>query len=274
MKKLVFLTLSIVSLSCCSGNTGSSGHSEIPADFYAHRGGRAENDENTLQAFKQCISAGCDRFETDVRMTADGMIVISHDGNLLRRTGFDGRIEEMNGHEIISKKTFMGNNIPSLEQVLKLFRKKKVSYVEWELKTGNREWYPDERIPVYCETVYKAISKAKPEGADWVFISFDERPLKYLKGHHPDVTIGFLTSKPVCEETIAKALELGAAQIDANVEGTSAEAVKAAHDAGLEVCLWPGVSFENYIEIKALGADRYCTDCPNLLTAKLRNISQ
>ena len=240
-----------------------------PGDYYAHRGGRAENDENTLQAFRQCISVGVNRFETDIRMAEDGTLIISHDANLKRRTGFDGVIEHMKGKEIISKKTFLGNNIPSLDQVLRLFSKMKVSYVEWELKTSEKDLYPDGRIPEYCEAVYKAVSAKQPQGVLWVYTSFDERPLRYIKEHFPDAKVGYITAKPVCEETIATALSIGASQIDAGVKETTAEAVAAAHEAGLEVCLWPGSKTKHYLQMKELGVDRCCTDIPNLLKLEL-----
>lgn len=236
--------------------------SMLPCQFYAHRGGRSENDENTIQAFRQCIDAGIDRFETDVRMTADGMIVISHDANLKRRTGFDGIVEQMKGKDVISKRTFLGNRIPSLAQVLRLFRKKAVSYVEWEMKTGE---YPDEVIPVFCETLYKQVDASMPDGVLWVYTSFDERPLKYIREHFPEAKTGYITGKPVSEETIAKSLELKVNQIDAGIRGTTAEAVKKARESGLKVCLWPGDSVSDYYKMAKLGADRACTDYPNLV---------
>lgn len=271
MKNTLLITAIAVAFACaCGNNPRVATPISQNKDFYAHRGGRAENDENTLQAFKQSISIGCDRFETDIRMAGDGMLVISHDANLKRRTGFDGNIEEMKGRDIISKKTFIGNNIPSLDQVLKLFRKEKVSYVEWELKTSNTDEYPDERIPVYCDAVYKAISEAQPEGVLWVFTSFDLRPLKYIKEHYPDAKTGLITADPVCDSTMNVALQLGAFQIDAGRKGTTREAVDAAHAAGLEVCLWPGTLPRHYNEMKELGADRCCTDIPNLLSLELK----
>lgn len=241
----------------------------VPGDYYAHRAGKAENDENTLQAFRQCLSAGLNRFETDIRMAEDGMLVISHDANLKRRTGTDGVIEHMNGKEVLATKTFLGNRIPSAEQVIRLLGRKKASYVEWELKTSEKDLYPDERIPEYCEAVYKAVSSRQPEGVLWVYTSFDERPLRYIKEHYPDAKVGYITAKPVCEETISIALGIGASQIDASVKETTAEAVAAAHEAGLQVCLWPGTKTKHYLQMKELGADRCCTDIPNLLKLEL-----
>jgi glycerophosphoryl diester phosphodiesterase len=47
--------------------------------LYAHRGAAAELPENTMRAFARAIEIGVDAIETDVHMTRDGHVVISHD---------------------------------------------------------------------------------------------------------------------------------------------------------------------------------------------------
>ncbi|MGC1220522.1 MAG: glycerophosphodiester phosphodiesterase, partial [Candidatus Sulfotelmatobacter sp.] len=46
-----------------------------------HRGARAEKSipENTLASFDLTLAQGCDGFEFDVRLTADGHAVVCHD---------------------------------------------------------------------------------------------------------------------------------------------------------------------------------------------------
>ena len=48
-----------------------------------HRGARAEKavPENTLASFDLALAQGCDGFEFDVRLTADGQAVICHDAD-------------------------------------------------------------------------------------------------------------------------------------------------------------------------------------------------
>ena len=45
--------------------------------LFSHRGGRMEHDENTLSAFQASYDAGYRGFETDIRMTRDGALVIT-----------------------------------------------------------------------------------------------------------------------------------------------------------------------------------------------------
>jgi glycerophosphoryl diester phosphodiesterase len=48
-------------------------------DLQAHRGGRGLMPENTLPAFENALSLGVDTLELDIGLTADGVVVISHD---------------------------------------------------------------------------------------------------------------------------------------------------------------------------------------------------
>lgn len=51
-------------------------------DLQAHRGGRGLLPENTLPAFENALSLGVDTLELDIGVTADGVVVITHDPHL------------------------------------------------------------------------------------------------------------------------------------------------------------------------------------------------
>jgi glycerophosphoryl diester phosphodiesterase len=44
----------------------------------AHRGYRSKFPENSMAAFKGAVAAGADAVETDLHLTKDGVIVLSH----------------------------------------------------------------------------------------------------------------------------------------------------------------------------------------------------
>ena len=50
----------------------------------SHRGGAGEFYENTLKAFKGAKEIGTQMLELDVHLTKDNVVVVSHDGSLLR----------------------------------------------------------------------------------------------------------------------------------------------------------------------------------------------
>lgn len=59
--------------------TTSSRTPPVPIGF-AHRGARAERRENTLEAFGRALELGATGLETDAWLTADGEVVLDHDG--------------------------------------------------------------------------------------------------------------------------------------------------------------------------------------------------
>jgi glycerophosphoryl diester phosphodiesterase len=52
---------------------------------FAHRGARAHAPENTLEAFALALKLGANGLESDVWLTADGEVVLDHDGVVQQR---------------------------------------------------------------------------------------------------------------------------------------------------------------------------------------------
>lgn len=86
----------------------------------AHRGYSSRYPENTQLSFKQAILAGADFIETDLRLSREGVIVCSHDPDLVRLLGRKERIENLDVSELKAVDTGDGKGIPVLEEVLDL----------------------------------------------------------------------------------------------------------------------------------------------------------
>lgn len=229
---------------------------------FAHRGGRYEQDENTLQAFKNSYAKGYSGFETDVRMTKDGVLVISHDSKLDRTNTTSGVIEEMTAAElrkVVSKK---GNPLLFLDDFLDFLKDKPNLYVEFEMKTTEHDLYPDERMKEYADKLYKAVQSIHPENASLWFTSFDYRTLRYMMQKYPQGNYMAISSKPLDDATIDMALALGVNTLACTIHGTSRDAVRKAHKKGLTISLWPGNCIEDTVLGFYLEADRLCTDVP------------
>ena len=240
--------------------TGAAALSAQPR-ILAHRGGRAEQEENVLSAFKATYEAGCHGFETDIHITADGQYVIMHDNTLERMTDGTGRIEQTQSAYIRTLKTKDGNPVLFLDELLVFFKDCKGLYVEWEMKTNEKD-YPEALLHKYCDDIYRMITAAQPEDALFVFSSFDPRPLLYLEQKYPGVELMLITGKPCTQETVDLARALGLHRLAATVNGSSRAALKYAHEKGLLINLWPGEKTADTHLACLLGADYLCTDIP------------
>ena len=107
--KIVFIVMTFLSSWQLLGQTQE-------VRVFAHRGGRMELDENTMVAFERSYEAGYRGFETDVRMTKDGELVIMHDNSLERTTNGKGEVEELTRADIEQLRTKQGNEILFLDE--------------------------------------------------------------------------------------------------------------------------------------------------------------
>lgn len=69
--------------------------------WISHRGYCADAIENTEEAFDASIEAGFRHFETDLRCTADGRIVLHHDPSLEATFGLELTVESSKAAELI-----------------------------------------------------------------------------------------------------------------------------------------------------------------------------
>jgi glycerophosphoryl diester phosphodiesterase len=85
---------------------------------FAHRGGAAEAPENSWAAFEHAVSLGYCYLETDVRTSADGVVVALHDPTLDRVTDRPGLLSRMPWVEVAKARLPDGRGIPRLEELL------------------------------------------------------------------------------------------------------------------------------------------------------------
>jgi glycerophosphoryl diester phosphodiesterase len=82
--------------------------SDLDSDFFSeqlprifgHRGSAGTHPENTMPSFQAAVDLGARYLETDVHLTRDGEVVVSHDDNLERICGKYGVIAEMDYADI------------------------------------------------------------------------------------------------------------------------------------------------------------------------------
>lgn len=112
----------------------------------AHRGWSAAYPENTMEAFRAALTQGVDQIETDVRMSADGELVLIHDPGVGRTTYGTGEVCEMTFaqlQELDAGKPLglkgQGHKIPRLVDLFELVKDEEKLTLDLELKV-----YPTE----------------------------------------------------------------------------------------------------------------------------------
>jgi len=85
---------------------------------FAHRGGAADGDENSMAAFGRAVAAGYRYLETDVHSTSDGVAVVFHDDTLDRIFGRPGRVEDLTWNDVCSLRSGGESVVPQLIDLL------------------------------------------------------------------------------------------------------------------------------------------------------------
>lgn len=108
-----------------------------------HRGSPRAATENTIASFRAAISAGLDGLETDVHLTADGVLVLHHDPNL-------------SGGALITTLTLaqlrsQAPHVPLLDDLLPVLDEYGTARLNLELKSPVP--HADERAEALCEAL-------------------------------------------------------------------------------------------------------------------------
>jgi len=131
---------------------------------FAHRGASAYAPENTLAAFRLALEQGAQAIEFDVKLSADGQVVVIHDHTVDRTTDGTGRVSglplaalrELDAGSWLSAAgappgRFRGEKIPTLEEVFETFGKRLLMNVE----LTNYTTPLDELVPKVVQLVEK-----------------------------------------------------------------------------------------------------------------------
>jgi phosphatidylglycerol phospholipase C len=131
----------------------------------AHRGYKAKYPENTLSAFRAATNAGAHAVETDVHITKDEVVVLSHDANLKRCYGVDIKIADKTWDEIKDLRTTQKphERIPRLADLLRYLAEEGNEHI-WvflDIKLGNDA---DDIMRLIASTLS---SNPPPSSAPW-----------------------------------------------------------------------------------------------------------
>lgn len=234
---------------------------------FAHRGGAGDWPENTMPAFEGAVALGYRYVETDVHVTADGVLVAFHDESLDRVTDRVGLIRELPWSEVSAARVDGREPIPLLEDIL-----------------GT---WPDLRVnidPKHDSSVDALVASIRRTGAiDRVCIgAFSDRRLARIRAELGPTLCTSLGPKGIAKLKAAGFGVPGAppspcAQVpvrSGRVTVTDARFVRAAHRLGLQVHVWTIDEPAEMHRLLDLGVDGIMTDRPATLRQVLEERGQ
>ena len=231
----------------------------------AHRGGAREVPENTWSAVEHVVSLGLEWMETDLRATADGVVVLSHDAGLGRVSGLERALSEMTWAEVAGLDAGDGRGFVRLEEVLE-------THPRLALNVDLKE--PAVVQPaLQVVRVADALKRVR-------FASFSARRLAMLRRQEPRATTslgGIDVAGLMLLSEAALPLphtrwgwtrgRVDAVQVPTAYRGlpvVTRRFVAQAHAAGLEVHVWTIDDPEEMRRLAALNVDAVMTDVPSL----------
>ena len=246
----------------------------------AHRGGRKIGPENSLAAFSNALKAGADVLETDVRLTADGKVVLLHDPKVDRTTNGQGEVAQMPLSRVQaldagyhwspdSGKTrpFRGKKvvIPTAEQA---FAAHPGAFFNMELKD------PDPRLAAaLCRVIRESNMTRRVMVA-----AFKTGALKRFRKICPHVATSAGSSEVLAFWALSKVglsrffpAKFSALQVPEavnNIQIITPAFVRAAHEKNLLVHVWTVNDINTMDRLIQTGVDGVMTDRPDLLAAR------
>jgi glycerophosphoryl diester phosphodiesterase len=193
-------------------------------DLQGHRGTRGHEPENTLSAFRRALEIGVDTLEMDAAITADGVVVISHDpqlpaaitrdaqghwltgpGPLIRNLTFAqlqtydvGRIDPSSDYarQFPLQQPRDGERRPKLADVFALVKSMGAEHVRFDIETKVFPDRPDATLPPepFVRALLDVIRTAGMTSRVMIE-SFDWRTLKLVQQLEPGLETVYLTSR-------------------------------------------------------------------------------
>lgn len=156
----------------------------------AHRGNRVACPENTLAAFRRALADGADILETDLHLTADGVLVCIHDSTVDRTTDGHGPVASMALAELKTlsassgRPEFEREQVPTLAELTAILPEDVA--LALELKTDR---FLD---PAVSRQLVMELEKAGVRQRT-VVLSFSLLRIETVAAVAPDVPIGWIT---------------------------------------------------------------------------------
>jgi glycerophosphoryl diester phosphodiesterase len=213
---------------------------EIRPLLLGHRGARAEKSipENTLPSFDLALAQGCDGFEFDVRLTADGQAVICHDATT---RGLE--IAQTSAQELA---------LPSLHEVLTRYQS--TAFLDIELKVPG------------LETITADLLRHLPPARGLVVSSFLPEVLQIIHGVDATIPLGL-----ICETQaqFSRWPQLPVEYVIPHYKPVGKDLIAELKAAGKKILVWTVNASTDMKRFSKWGVDGIISDHPGRLVRAL-----
>jgi glycerophosphoryl diester phosphodiesterase len=220
----------------------------------AHRGSKYEAPENTLSAIRQAIADGADYAEIDVQTTADGVVVLLHDADLMRVASVPRRIWELEFAEAreidvgsLVAPEFGDELIATLQEAIDLARGR--IRLNIELKYTRDD-------PTLAPKVGEIV-RENDFADDCVISSLRLTALRDVEARFPELKTGFIVFRAVGD--------LARVQVDflsVSAANATARLVRDLRRRGRDLHVWTVDDPQNALAMIELGVDNIITGRP------------
>ena len=237
----------------------------------AHRGGAIEHLENTMPAFQACVDMGFAYLETDVQVTADGVLVAFHDSTLERVTDSTGRLDQLPWAQVARARIGGREPVVLLEDLLGAWPD-----VRFNL---------DIKVAGALAPLVRTVRRLKVQDRICLGSFSDARLAAARRVFGPEVCTSLgprgvaalrLSSYSPRAAGLAR-FQAGCAQVPLQLGGRALvdeRFLAAAHARGLQVHVWTVDSPEECTALLDLGVDGVMTDRPRMLKELLTGRGQ
>lgn len=234
-------------------------------DIVGHRGARGEAPENTLAGFQHALGAGVREIELDVRLSADGHLIVLHDADVDRTTWHAGPVHRRSLAELglmDARRNTPGWHsplgIPSLTEVLDFCPDETRFQFEVKAVDGARQQHLVHELRMLIE--HRALHPRI------VVTSSDTGFLKKMRLVEPHVELGFIAQYG-WDQPLRRLRALDCSWLIAHHNLTSRRLVAGAHRRNARVSVWTVNAIDKAERMRALGVDSLITDYPSRMMA-------
>lgn len=227
------------------------------AKMIAHMGARGLEPENTIPAFFASANRTYYGIETDVHITKDKRVIVTHDDNAVRVSGVDINIEESTFEELRKVKLYDSDGestkdylfMPSLEEYISICKKYgKIAVLELKNRMADEDVY----------MIYDIIEQLGYNKGT-LYISFAIDNLHAIRRKNPTQPVQYLVGKNV-EDDLFDKLRAYRYDLDIYFENVTKELIDACHELGVAVNAWTVNEVDFAEKLVNMGIDYITTD--------------